>query len=147
MRDKIIRIQWSDPMLIDDAIESDASLHPGLYYITRKLHNKETSLYIGKASRTIKERLIDHSKKRKWWLFDLYGKKHVRIGRIVYPPHVDEEIIDHAESALIFEHQNILRGNIDKTKTYSYSDLYQIQNIGNTGQLKDAVRMHNHPDY
>lgn len=147
MRDRIIRIQWSDPILIDDAIESDASLQPGLYYITRKLHDEETSLYIGKASRTIRERLKDHSSGRNEWLSHRYGKKHVRIGTIVYPAHIDDEIIDHAESALIFEHSKILLDNTDKTKTYSYSDLYQIQNIGNTGQLKDIVRMHNHPDY
>ena len=34
----------------------------------------------------------------------------------------------------------------DKTKTYSYSELYQVQNVGNIGQLKSVVRMHNHLD-
>lgn len=143
MRDKIIRIQWSDPMLVDDMINSEDSLQAGLYYITRMLHDKEISLYIGKATRTIKERLVQH---RKEWLSNRYGEKYVRIGRIIYPHHVDPQIIDHAESALIFEHGNILIDNTDKIKTYSYSELYQIQNIGNIGHLKDIVRMHNHPD-
>ena len=35
MRDKIIRILWLDPIDVDAAIESEASLNPGLYYITR----------------------------------------------------------------------------------------------------------------
>lgn len=143
MRDKIIRIRWSDPMLVDEAIESKDSLQPGLYYITRVLHEKEKSLYIGKATRTIRERLINH---RKEWLSNRYGEKHVRIGSIIYPHNVDSEIIDHAESAVIFEHGNILIDNTDKIQTYSYSELYQIQNIGNLGELKEVIRMHNHPD-
>ena len=31
--DKIIRINWSEPMQIDEAIELEDSLQPGLYYI------------------------------------------------------------------------------------------------------------------
>lgn len=143
MRDKIIRIRWSEPMLIDEAIELEDSRHPGLYYITRMLHGKETSLYIGKATRTIRERLICH---RKDWLSNRYGEKNVRLGIIIYPNNVDSEIIDHAESALIFEHSDLLVDNTDKTNTYSYSELYQIQNIGNIGELKEIVRMHKHPD-
>lgn len=143
MRDKIIRICWSEPFLIDEAIDLDDSRHPGLYYITRELHGKETSLYIGKATRTIRERLICH---RKEWLSNRYGEKHVRLGKIIYPYIVDSEIIDHAESALIFEHGDILIDNTDKIKTYSYSELYQIQNIGNLGELHETIRMHNHPD-
>lgn len=72
MRDKIIRIRWSDPMPVDKAIKLEDSLQPGLYYITRVLHEKETSLYIGKATRTIRERLICH---RKEWLSNRYGEK------------------------------------------------------------------------
>ena len=146
MRDKIIRIYWSNPVLVDEMIESEDSLQSGLYYITRILHGKETSLYIGKASRTIRERLIDHRRGRNEWLANRYGEKYVRIGTIIYPHHVDSEIIDHAESALIFEHGDMLIDHTDKTKTYSYSELYQVQNIGNIGHLKDVVRMHNHPD-
>ena len=143
MRDKIIRINWSEPLPVDEAIDLEDSCHPGLYYITRVLHGKETSLYIGKATRTIRERLICH---RKEWLSNHYGEKRVRLGEIIYPSHVDFEIIDHAESALIFEHGDILIDNTDKTKTYSYSELYQIQNVGNIGELKESIRMHNHPD-
>lgn len=143
MRDKIIRIMWSEPMLIEDAIESEDSLQLGLYYITRVLHGKEISLYIGKATRTVRERLIDHRRK---WLPNRYGDKYVRIGAIIYPVHVDSKIVDHAESALIFEHSDILIDNTAKTKTYSYSELYQVQNVGNLGELKQTVRMQNHPD-
>lgn len=143
MRDKIIRIQWSDPALVEDIIDSEDSFHAGLYYITRMLHGKETSLYIGKATRTIRERLIQH---RKEWLSNRYGEKYVRLGTIIYPYHVYSELIDHAESALIFEYGSLLIDNTDKTKIYSYSELYQVQNVGNIGQLKSVVRMHNHPD-
>ena len=143
MKDKIIRIHWSDPVLVDEMIASEDSLQAGLYYITRVLHGRETSLYIGKTTRTIQERLVRH---RKEWLSNHYGEKYVRLGTITYPYHADSEIIDHAESALIFEHSNMLIDNTDKTQTYSYSELYQVQNTGNIGQLKAVVRMHNHPD-
>ena len=144
MRDKIIRIPWLDPIDVDAAIESEASLNPGLYYITRIWGENETSLYIGKASRTIRERLIDH---KKHWLPLYRGKLMVRIGQIIYPHSPDATLIDHAESALIFEHSEILTDNTDKRNTYSYSELYQIQNTGNIGMLKEKIRMHEHPDY
>ena len=144
MRDKIIRILWLDPIDVEAAIESEASLNPGLYYITRIWGENETSLYIGKASRTIRERLIDH---KKHWLPLYLGKLMVRIGQIIYPHSPDATLIDHAESALIFEHSEILTDNTDKRNTYSYSDLYQIQNTGNIGMLKEKIRMQEHPDY
>ena len=144
MRDKIIRILWLDPIEVDSAIESETSLNPGLYYITRIWGENETSLYIGKASRTIRERLIDH---KKHWLPLYLGKLMVRIGQIIYPHSPDATLIDHAESALIFEHSEILTDNTDKRNTYSYSDLYQIQNTGNIGMLKEKIRMQEHPDY
>ena len=144
MRDKIIRILWLDPIDVDAAIESEASLNPGLYYITRIWGGNETSLYIGKASRTIRERLIDH---KKHWLPLYRGKLMVRIGQIIYPHSPDATLIDHAESALIFEHSEILTDNTDKRNTYSYSELYQIQNTGNIGMLKEKIRMQEHPDY
>ena len=144
MRDKIIRILWLDPIDVEAAIESEASLNPGLFYITRIWGENETSLYIGKASRTIRERLIDH---KKHWLPLYCGKLMVRIGQIIYPHSPDATLIDHAESALIFEHSEILTDNTDKRNTYSYSELYQIQNTGNIGMLKEKIRMHEHPDY
>lgn len=140
MRDKIIRIEWSEPLLIEDAIESPASYHAGLYYLTRLFGTKETSLYIGKATNTIRERLKSH---RKEWVYEYRGKIFVRLGTIIYPRLVDAEIIDHAESALIFEHSGILTDNTDKRFTYSYSDLYRIENTGDYFELKQHIRMHN----
>ena len=57
MKDKIIRILWSEPAPLDLAMSMLGSQQPGLYYITRLWGSHETSLYIGKASRTIRERL------------------------------------------------------------------------------------------
>lgn len=144
MRDKIIRIEWSDPLLIEDAISSPLSLQAGLYYITRLFGTKETSLYIGKATETIRQRLKSHNKN---WVHDYRGKVFVRLGKIIYPKIVDAELIDHAESALIFEHGDILTDNTDKRFTYSYTDLYRIENIGNRFELKEKVRMHEHKEY
>ena len=144
MRDKIIRIYWADPLPVDDAIESDESLCSGVYYITRVFNGREISRYIGKASNTIRERLKEH---RKEWLHRVRGQILVRMGTITYPKDADADIIDHAESALIYEHKDILVDNTDKRNSYSYSELYQVQNTGNIGELKDKIRMHEHPDY
>lgn len=141
MRDKIIRIEWSEPLLIEDAITSSLSRQAGLYYITRLFGVKETSLYIGKATNTIRQRLQSHNKD---WVHYYRGKIFVRLGKIIYPRVVNAELIDHAESALIFEHGDILKDNTDKRYTYSYIDLYRVENIGNCFELKEKVRMHNH---
>lgn len=151
MRDKIIRIQWSDPLLLDDAIASDLSKKQGLYYITRVFGKKETSLYLGIARKNnmIKHRLEGH---RDCWLPEYRGKIYVRIGIIIYPKISDVEkkadIIDHAESAILFEpeHGKMFPENISKRKTYSYSELYRIENTGNIYQLKPIIRMHEHED-
>ena len=144
MRDKIIRILWSEPAPLDLAMSMIGSQQPGLYYITRLWGSHETSLYIGKASRTIRERLEDH---KKHWLHLYSGQILVRLGHIVYPTVFDAELLDHAESALIFEHGDILTDNTSKRNSYSYSELYRIENTGNIGELKRSFRMQNHPDY
>lgn len=141
MRDKIIRIVWSEPLLIEDAITSSLSLESGLYYITRLFRMKETSLYIGKSTNSIRSRIRAHDRQ---WVHDYRGKIYVRIGQIIYPRNADAELLDHAESALIFEHGDILMDNTDKRLTYSYCDLYRIENIGNCFELKQTVRMHSH---
>lgn len=146
MRDKIIRINWSNPLLLDDAISSDLSSNQGLYYISCVLGKKETSLYIGIATRnnTIGRRLKAH---KVGWLKLYRGKILVRIGQIVYPSKSDQSIIEHAESAIIFEQSDIFYENTCKSKSYTYTDLYRIENEGNIFELKPRIRMHEHSDY
>lgn len=141
MRDRIIRIEWSSPLLMEDAIPSSLALGPGLYYITRLFGKKETSLYIGKATRSIREPICVHDRQ---WAHDYRGKIYARISRVVYPQYADSEVLDHAESALIFEHGDILTDNTDKRNSYSYSQLYQVENTGDCFELSPRVRMHNH---
>lgn len=124
MRKKLIRILWSDPLRIDDAIASSITITHGL----RVWGAHETSLYIGKATRTTRERLISHKTD---WLHLYRGGLFVRVGQIIYPKNVDGIVIDHAESALIYEHRDILQENTDERFSYSYSNLYRLENIGN----------------
>ena len=60
-------------MLIDDAINNDLAQNQGLYYITRVFGVKETSLYLGIATKNnnIQHRLQGH---RDWWLQSTEGK-------------------------------------------------------------------------
>ena len=141
MRDKIIRINWNEALLIDDAIASELSNTQGLYYISRVFGSKETSLYLGIATKnnTIRHRLNGHKCS---WLKQYRGKIYVRIGHVIYPSKCDETIIDHAESAIVYEQKDIFYENTSKTKSYSYSNLYRIENIGDFFELKPIIRMH-----
>ena len=144
MRRKIIRVQWDAPRSVDDAIDCAESLLPGLYYITHMWGEKERSLYIGKASNTIRERLKSH--KKEWLHRYQRGRMYVRLGHIIYPREVDAELIDHAESALIYENKDILFENTDKRMSYSHSELYRVENVGDIGELKQTADMYEHPD-
>ncbi len=146
MRDKIIRIYWHNALLLDDAIKSNLSKTQGLYYITRISGNKETSLYMGIATKnnTISHRLKGHKDS---WLNLYKGQIKVRIGHIIYPKAITASIIDHAESAIIFEMGNdVFFENTCKTKSYSYTDLYRIENENDIFEMKPKIRMHEHED-
>lgn len=146
MRDKIIRINWNKALPLEDAIASDLSNTQGLYYISRVFGNKETSLYLGIATRhnTIRNRLKNHNEH---WLNLYRGKVYVRLGHIVYPKNPDASVIDHAESAILYEQKDVFFENTSKTKSYSYTDLYRIENEGDIFELKPKIRMHEHEDY
>lgn len=141
MRDKIIRINWNKALPIDEAIISKLSNTQGLYYISRIFGTKETSLYLGIATRnnTIRHRLVEH---RDSWLQHYRGTIYIRIGRIIYPKHPDASVIDHAESAILYEQREVFFENTSKTKSYSYTDLYRIENEGDIFELKPIIRMH-----
>ena len=143
MRDRIIRIQWSEPVLLEEAIAGDVSNVQGLYYITRVFGEKETSLYLGIATRgnTIRNRLRAHSNN---WTHLYRGKIYVRIGNVIYPRVYDEEVIDHAESALLFapEHKNLFPENVSKRQSYTYQNLYRVENEGDIFELNPVIRMH-----
>lgn len=143
MRDKIIRINWNKALSIDEAIQSELSDTQGLYYISRLFGTKETSLYLGIATRhnTIRHRLSEH---RDSWLKHYRGKIYVRLGHIIYPKYPDASVIDHAESAILYEQKDVFFENTSKTKSYSYTDLYRIENEGDIFELKPSIRMHEH---
>ena len=118
MRDKIIRINWNKALPLEDAIASDLSNTQGLYYISRIFGNKETSLYLGIATQhnTIRNRLKNHSEH---WLNLYRGKIYVRLGHIIYPRNHDASMIDHAESAILYEQKEVFFENTSKTKTFT----------------------------
>lgn len=146
MRDKIIRISWHKALPIEEVIASDLSNTQGLYYISRVFGNKETSLYLGIATQrnTIRNRLKSHSEH---WLNLYRGKIYVRLGHIIYPFNSDASIIDHAESAILYDQSDVFFENRNKTKSYSYKELYRIENEGDIFELKPKIRMHEHEEY
>jgi len=146
MRDKIIRIKWHDSLLLEEAVTSDLSNKQGLYYITKKFGKKETSLYLGIATKhnTIRNRLKSHNEQ---WLNLYRGKIYVRIGEVIYPHNLDANIIEHAESAILYEQGEVFFENTSKKNSYSYTELYRIENEGDTFELKPKIRMHEHEEY
>jgi len=66
----------------------------------------------------------------------------VRLGHVIYPQNPDAAIIDHAESAIVYEQEKVFFENTSKTNSYSYTDLYRIENIGDIFELKPVIRMH-----
>ena len=148
MKTENIKIKWSDPIRIEDAIQILTD-EIGLYYITRTYHSKEKSLYLGKSDSSIKRRLIDHDKH--WVHKYSHSKIYVRIGTITEPKIITPSVISHAESALIYEHgqygTKILFENTQSTNSYSYDIVYKIYNEGNYFELKPIVDMNDHEEY
>ncbi len=133
-------IKWEDALSLDEAIESEKSDSKGLYYISRVFGTKETTLYLGIATKhnTIRHRLKGH---QSWWLKKYRGTIKVRIGKIVYPYTNIDEIIDHAESAILYEQGKLFFENTSKTKSYTYNNLYCIKNVGDIFELKPIIDM------
>ena len=148
MKTRIIRIFWSNPIPIEEAV-INAKDEKGLYYITRKCRGKETSLYIGKSDISVKDRISWHDKN--WVHRYSRSKIYIRFGTIFEPTRVTYEIIDHAEKALIHEHgqygTKVLCENTQYINSYSYSKVYKIINEGNVFELKPIVDMNDHEDY
>lgn len=132
-------IKWEDALSIDEAIESAKSDSKGLYYISRVFGTKETTLYLGIATKhnTIRHRLKGH----KGWLKEYRGSIKVRMGKVIYPYTNIDEIIDHAESAILYEQGKLFFENTSKTKSYTYNNLYCFKNIGDIFELKPIIDM------
>lgn len=140
MRHKVIRILWSQPLNIMEAISSPIASHKGLYYITCHSHGKEKGLYLGQSSKSIKSRLKSHLP----WLKLYKCKILVRVGRVIYPRNPTPEVINHAESAILFRKGDIFPENTCKINSYFYNELYRIENIGDIYEMSPIISMHDH---
>ena len=133
-------IKWEDALTLDEAIASEKSNSKGLYYISRVFGNKETTLYLGIATKnnTIRHRLKGH---KSWWLKEYRGTIKVRIGKVIYPHTNIDEVIDQAESAILYEQGTLFFENTSKTKSYTYNTVYNFKNIGDIFELKPFIDM------
>ena len=70
--------------------------------------------------------------------------------QIIYPKDINSDemanIIDHAESAILYapEHKTLFPENVSKRNSYSYAELYRLENEGNIYELSPRIRMHEH---
>ena len=141
---KEIHIRWDTPVPFEEAIEALGGREIGLYYITRMYNKKETGLYLGESTYSIKHRLKAH---RDWVYTYSHSKIYVRIGRAQASGGDIKEAIRHAEKALILDHSNVLCDNTASTKSYSYDELYRIYNEGDIFELKPIVDMKEHTEW
>lgn len=136
----IIKINWSYPREYENALETELSYEGfGLYCISRKFGGNETILYIGKTESRFRDRLKNHKKS---WLSNYRGEKIVRFGTITKPITVTKDIINDAESAIIYEIEP--KHNTDKKKGYHFADLYKIENTKFRGKLPKFIDINSH---
>lgn len=139
-KQKTIIIKWSYPREFENAKETELSYEGyGVYCISRKFGGNETILYIGKTDRQFRDRLKNH---KKAWMSKYRGEKIVRFGTITKPSTVTSEIINDAESALIFDIEP--KHNRSKKKSYQYIEEYIILNKGYRGLLPKVIDIRNH---
>lgn len=138
MRNHDIKISWSAHYTFEEVLKCPDVDGKGLYCISRIFREKESIIYIGKATNTFKARLKRHGKN---WI-DLYrGDKLVRLGTIVERPY-SERVVTHAENALIFELKP--QQNTMSSTGYTYKQEYVVHSLGNRGKLPAVVDMRKH---
>ncbi|MGK4568145.1 GIY-YIG nuclease family protein [Flavobacterium sp. 3HN19-14] len=138
---KNAEIKWSYPRETDSALLSEICIESwGIYYISRKFGNNETLLYIGLAyHQNFIKRIKQHKKK---WLNKYRGTKYIRFGEFVKPQNISKDLIEDAESCLIYELKPI--HNKCKISSYSYSNEYKILSTGNRGVIPKVISMCDH---
>ena len=138
MRRKI-KIEWAYPLSIESFNKKDVRHQNGLYCIYQYKNNNKKLIYIGKTEDTFENRMKSHN----YWIQKYDGIIKVSLGFITYPKSIDADIVDIAESALIYEMQPI--ENTQKTKSYSYIKDYEIHNLRYRGTLKSNISTYEHP--
>lgn len=99
--------------------------------------NVETLLYIGRTDVNFLSRIKSHQNN---WINEYRGQIYVRLGGIVFPKIYDDEMLDNAESSLIYETKP--PHNIYKKNSYTYNKEYEIYNLGYRGILNPIISMY-----
>ena len=134
-------IDWTYPKRIDSVINSEiCKTSWGIYYISRKFSNKETLLYIGITfQQNFIHRIIQHDKQ---WLHKYRGEKYIRFGEFTKPQNITRDIIEDAESCLIYELDP--KHNTCKKYCYTFSNEYIITNRGYRGVIPKEISTRAH---
>lgn len=138
MKNKDIILTWTHKSPLYEYENNPYIKERGLYVISRiwgennGTPRKERILYIGKSSRSFKQRLDDHTS---WWTKKLRGNMYVRFACL----QVDDDTLEDLESALIYECQP--QENTAKMSSYSLKTgcLYRIENRGFRGMIPRIV--------
>ncbi|MEP1095903.1 MAG: hypothetical protein ABJG78_12380 [Cyclobacteriaceae bacterium] len=107
-------VMWTTPLKLESAINTITSYEGyGIYCLTLGKDKTDEVLYIGKATFSFRERLMDHKRK---WLHEYDENIYVRFGEFVKPSNPSDMTILDTESGLIYEHNPIK--NKSQTKSY-----------------------------
>ena len=100
-------------------------------------------IYIGivkSDARNFFERMQEH---RKDWLYDIGRNQiYVRFGIVEAYFEINDQLIEDAESALVFEHQP--SENVSKKKSYTISQDLVVKNINHNGYVKPTIHTVKH---
>lgn len=77
-------LHWSSPQILEDIDTNWKCNEYGLYFITRKIGEKESPIYVGETKRCFVTRINEHYRSVSEF-FNKRGKKYIRLGTIVKP--------------------------------------------------------------
>lgn len=140
-RQRKTEINWTYPRKLESAINSSICVESwGIYYISRKFGNNETLLYIGLTfNQKFVHRIAKHYEN---WLHKYRGTIYIRFGEFTKPQYITKDLIEDAESCLIFELSP--KHNICKKASYTFTNEYIISNTGFRGVIPKQISTREH---
>jgi hypothetical protein len=140
-RQRNAKIKWTYPRKFESAINCEVCLNGwGIYYISRKFAGNETMLYIGLTfSQNFVHRIGKHNKN---WLHKYRGEKYIRFGEFIKPLSITKDLVEDAESCLIYELDPV--HNKCKKSGYTFTNEYKITSMGYRGVIPKVILTRDH---
>ena len=152
--EEILEIRWSKEIEFTEINEdTKIAMHYGLYLILetgfkssrrKQYGDKDKELiYIGIVKSNLRDFFTRMQEHRKEWLHGIAkGQIFFKFGILYSLTEITDQMIEDAESALVFQHQP--SENTSKVKSYTITKDIIVKNINHGGYLKPTVRTKEH---